>query len=211
MKNSRPVFYLFIFLIALAFASSCSSPKQVFYFQPGPATPKVVKQQPPAEPVYTASNELSLADLPLTTLANLAETKDLEKASVKSYSKKEVRQLVRRTVKALKDTTDTRNKDRGRVSVTANKDRLARLEAEAQELKNSVRVQNSDSKVKVDVKKPVSDLSQTELILVGVAALLVLIILLSLPVIGNILGAILGIALIAAAVAILLGYIEINI
>jgi hypothetical protein len=211
MKNTRPTLYFLLCFVALTLASSCSSPKQVFYFQPGPATPKVVKQPPTAEPVYTASNELSLADLPRKPLAALTETENGEKAPVKALSKKEVRQLVRKTIKALQDSTNTRNKDRGRVSASINKDRLARLETQAQELKNSVRVQNSDNKVTVDVQKPVSDLSQTELILVGVAALLVLIILLSLPVIGNILGAILGIALIAAAVAILLGYIEINI
>lgn len=210
MKNFGPIYYLLISFLALTLASSCSSPKQVFYFQSGPATPKVAKPKVPAEPVYTASNAPVLAELSLTTPPNLTDTKNQEKAT-KSLSKKEVRQLVRRTIKGIKDTTNTRNRDRNRVSVSANKDRLARLEAEAEELKNSVRVQNSDSKVTVDVKKPVTDLSQTELILVGIAALLILLILLSLPVLGNILGAILGIALIAAAVAILLGYIEINI
>jgi len=207
MKNFRPVYYFFLSFLAFTFACSCSSPKQVFYFQPGPATPKVVKQQPSAEPVYTASNDIAIADLSVTPLA---ETKTAEKTPVKSYSKKEMRQLVRKTLKVLKDSSNTRNKDR-RIGVTANKERLAQLEAEARELKNSVRVQNTDSKVTVDVKKPITDLSQTELILVGVAALLVLLLLLNLPVIGPILGIVLTLALVAAAVAILLGYIEINI
>lgn len=208
MKNFRLLNYLFFSFLAFFFA--CSSSKQVFYFQPGPATPKAVKQQSPAEPVYTASNELSLTDLPQNLALEVANSENAAKVPEKNYSKKEIRQLVKKTLKVLKDSTNTRNKER-RVGVTANKERLAQLEAEAREVKSSVRVQNTDSKVTVDVKKPVTNLSQTELILVGVAALLVLVLLLNLPVIGPILGIVLTLALVAAAVAILLGYIEINI
>jgi hypothetical protein len=210
MKNFRFLYLLFVSFLAISFVTSCSSPKQVFYFQPGPATPKIAKPQLPAEPVFLASNALSLTSLPPGLPAEVADSENAVKQLEKNYSKKEIRQLVRTTLKVLKDSTNTRNKER-RVGATVNKEQLAQLEAEAREVKNSVRVQNTDSKVTVDVKKPVTNLSQTELILVGVAGLLVLVLLLNLPVIGPILGIVLTLALVAAAVAILLGYIEINI
>jgi len=62
-------------------ASSCSSLKQVFYFQPGPATP-LVKQQPPAELVYTCQPELRWQINSLHAFSSLMETK-MEKALVK--------------------------------------------------------------------------------------------------------------------------------
>ena len=204
MKNFSFLCSILGSLLLLVLASSCSSNKQVFYFQNAPAVSKVAVKKAEPAPVYTASTELTAVDL----LA-VASPPSEEKAEVKTYSKKELRKLVKTTLRSLKDTINTRKGDK-RVKVTANKEKLSQLQTEAEELKNSVNVEKNDKKVTVNVKQPRTNLSQTELILVGVAALLVLVILLSIPVLGNILGLILGLAVVAAAVALLLGVIEIN-
>ena len=203
MKNLRFIGSILSLLIALVFAS-CSSNKQVFYFKNTPETSKVAVKKAEPAPVYTASTDLTVAEM-----AAVAAPPAEEKVVTKTYTKKELRKLVKTTLKSLKDSVNTRKGDK-RVKVSANKDRLAQLQTEAEELKNSVNVERNDKKVTVNVKQPRTNLSQTELILVGVAALLVLVILLSIPVLGNILALVLGLAVIAAAVAVLLGVIEIN-
>jgi hypothetical protein len=200
-------FRLALYALATAFATSCSAPKQVFYFPQDSPAPKVTSNQT-QEPTYSASNAPVITDLPRTSLTITPENNSRSTAAT-TFTKKELRKLLRKTLKDIKDSTDTRGRN-NRVGISANKNRLSQLEAEARDLKNSVRVQNDDKKVMVDVKKPVTDFSQTELILLGVAALLILLILLSLPVLGTILGVVLALAVIALAVGLLTGYIEFN-
>ncbi|GEO04303.1 hypothetical protein AAE02nite_19670 [Adhaeribacter aerolatus] len=195
--------------LIIAFASSCAGPKQVFYFQPGPPTPKVAAKDAKPELALSASTAPGVVDLPRTSLTITPETAQESTAPV-TISKKELRKLVRKTLKNIKDSTDTRNRNQ-RMSVAVNKERLAQLESEAREFKNSVRVQNDDKKLTVDMKRPIPEFSQTEWILLGVAALLVLLILLSLPVLGPILGIVLALAIIALGVGLLTGYIDLNI
>ena len=209
MKKFRLALYSLGITLTIAFASSCAGPKQAFYFQPGPPTPKVAAKEAKPEPLYSASNAvIPSTDLPRTTLSTTPET--LPASTPVALSKKDLRKIVKNTLKNIKDTTDTRGQNR-RMSLAVNKDRLAQLESEARDFKNSVRVQNDDKKVVVDMKRPIPEFSQTEWILLGVAALLVLLILLSLPVIGTILGVALALALIALGVALLTGYIDLNI
>lgn len=208
MKKIRLALYGLTAVVTMALATSCAGPKQVFYFQPGPATPKVAAKNTNPEPLYSASNSVNPADLPRTALTQTPEARPASMPA--ALSKKDLRKLVRKTLKNIKDTTD--NKDRNqRVSIALNKDRISRLESEARDLKKSVRVQNEDNKVTVDMKRSIPEFSQTEWILLGVAALLVLLILLSLPVIGTILGVVLALAIIALGVALLTGYIDINV
>ncbi|KAA5546467.1 hypothetical protein [Adhaeribacter rhizoryzae] len=207
MKRIRLALYSLGITLTIALATSCSSPKQAFYFQPGPATPKVAAKEAKPELVLSAGNTITPADLPRTTLT----TPETEQTNIPvALSKKDLRKLVKKTLKNIKDTTDTNGRNR-RMSIALNKDRLAQLESEARDFKNSVRVQNDDKKLTVDMKRPLPEFSQTEWILLGVAALLVLLILLSLPVIGTILGVALALALIALGVALLTGYIDLNI
>ena len=203
MKNLRLIGSILSLIIALICAS-CSSNKQVFYFKNTPETSKVAVKKIEPAPVYTATTDLTVAEM-----AAVATPPTEEKALTKTYTKKELRKLVKTTLKSLKDTINTRKGDK-RVKVSANKDRLSQLQTEAEELKNSVNVEKNDKKVTVNVKQPRTNLSQTELILVGVAALLVLLILFNIPVLGTILAVALGLAIVAVAVALLLGVIEIN-
>ncbi|MGV3586866.1 MAG: hypothetical protein ACO1OF_07700 [Adhaeribacter sp.] len=208
MKKFRLALYSLGITIIIAFATSCAGPKQAFYFQPGPPTPKVAAKEAKPEPLYSASNSITTTDLPQPALIATPET---QPASMPiALTKKDLRKLVKKTLKNIKDTADTSNRNR-RMSVALNKERLAQLESEARDFKNSVRVQNDDKKVTVEMKRPLPEFSQTEWILLGVAALLVLLILLSLPVIGTILGVVLALALIALGVALLTGYINLNI
>lgn len=210
MKNFRLTLYAVASALTMAFATSCAGPKQVFYFQKDPAMPKVATQKPSPEPSFSASNTPNLTEVPRISYNPTPETNTAgTTGTTTTLTKKDLRKLLKKTLKDINDSTDTRGRS-NRVGVTANKDRLSKLEAEARDLKNSVRVQNDDKKVKVDVKKPSTDFSQTELILLGVAALLILIILLSLPVLGTILGVVLALAIIALAVGLLTGMIEIN-
>jgi hypothetical protein len=207
MKNFRLALCLLATILTLALATSCSGPKQVFYFQHDPAMPKVAAQKANPEPIYSASNTPNLPDLTQYSLAT-TETKSGNTAST-NLTKKDLRKLLRKTLKNIKDTTDNRGRNR-RITMAVNKDRIGQLESEARNFKNSVKVQNDENKVTVDMKKSIPEFSQTEWILLGVAALLVLLILLSLPVIGTILGVVLALAIIALGVALLTGYIDIN-
>jgi len=204
MKKISFNLFLLAACLGLNFIISCSSPKAFYSFQPGPATPKVAKLAP-AEPVFTASTNPTVIALPAT--APLVKE---EKAVATTISKKEMHKLIKKTLKDFRDTTKTRSREK-RIAVSADKNKLEQLQAEARELKNSVQVQNSDNKVVVDVKKPSTSFSQTELILIGVGAFLVLVLLFAIPVIGPILAAVLGLAVVAAALAVVLGYIEINV
>ena len=206
MKKISFNLFLLAACLGLNFITSCSSPKAFYSFQPGPATPKVAKlAPPPAEPVFTASTNSTVTTLPVT--APLVKE---EKGVATTISKKEMRKLIKKTLKDLRDTAKTRSREK-RIAVSADKNKLEQLQAEARELKNSVQVQNNDNKVVVDVKKPSTSFSQTELILIGIAAFLVLVLLFAIPVIGPILAAVLGLAVIAAALAVVLGYIQINV
>lgn len=204
MKKFRLAFYFYLLLVITLSNFSCSSTKQAFYFNPGPATLKVATKTKP-EPVYTASSELTITTNPVI---NVSEPTDVNKPTT-TGSKKEMRKLVRQTIKAIRDTSEQKMGDK-RVGATVNKEKLAQLEAEMKELKNSVRVREDDKKAVVSVKKPSTTLNQTELILLGIGALLVLIILLSLPVIGTLLGLILALGIIALGLGLLLGYIQID-
>ena len=203
MKNLRFLCSFLVPVLAFVF-TSCSSNKQVFYFKNTPDTSKVAVKKAEVAPVYTASTELSVEEI-----AAVASPAPEAEVVTKTYTKKELRKLVRTAIKSLKDTVNTRKGDK-KVKVAANKEKLTQLQKEAEELKNSVKVEKDDQKVTVNVKQPRTNLSNTELILLGVAALLVLVILLSIPVLGTILGIVLSLAIIAAAVALLLGVIEIN-
>ena len=73
-----------------------------------------------------------------------------------------------------------------------------------------VKVESSEDKLVVNYREPATDLSDTAKILLAVGALVVLVLLFSLPVIGPLLAAILAVAVVAAALALILGYVEIN-
>lgn len=208
MKNNRLAFYTLVAILTLALATSCTGPKQVFYFQPGLATPKVGAKTTNPQPNYSANNTLNLADL---SRPDLTATPETEPAGTSvALNKKELRKLVRKTLKNMKDTTNNQEPNR-RVLVTLNKDKIGQLETGARNFKNSVRVQDNDKKITLDKKSGLTEFSQTEYILLGVAALLILLILLSLPILGPLLGVVLALAIIALGVALLTGYIDLNI
>lgn len=209
MKNSKFFLYAVVAALTAALVTSCAGPKQVFYFQPGATTPKVTKQQTAVAPTYTASTTTNPAILPPASLT-ATTPEDPATSMPVALTKKDLRKLVRKTLKNVKDTTHTRGQNR-RVSVAINKERLNLLESQARDFKNSVKVQNNEQNLRVDMQKPLPEFSQTEYILLGVAALLVLLILLSLPVLGPILGIVLALAIIALGVGILTGYIDLNI
>lgn len=147
MENLRLNKFAFLPLLLLIFVSSCSSPKQVFYFQNAPAVAKTASKPTPPEPVYTASTSLTLPDLPVTNLLNSNE----EATAVKTMSKKELRKFVKQTLRDLKDSVRTSPAADKRVSVSANRDRLGQLQADVANVKNSVRVQKDAKKVTLDM------------------------------------------------------------
>jgi hypothetical protein len=202
MKNSRlPAFYFFLsaFILALFF-SSCSSQKQVFYFQRAPVTPKVaVKPQKPA-PVYTASTDVKAAEIkPVVP----------EEIKTVAITKKELRQLLKQQVRLWKDSVPGKSPNR-KVMVTGDKQKLKDLKSEVKDFKNSVRVEETDDKLVVNYSQPSTELSDTAKILLAVGALIILVVLFSIPVIGPLLAAILAVAVVAAALALILGYVEIH-
>lgn len=204
MKKHPLAIYLYGFLIIILLNSSCSSTKQAFYFNPAPVTLKVATHKTP-DPVYLASTDLTNATIPVTKAIELPAQKE----PVTTISKKELRKLMQQSLKSLKDSSEQKNGNK-RVSATVKKEKLAQLENEIKEIKKSVRVQEDGKKAVVSVKRPSTTLNQTELILLGIGALLVLIILLSLPVIGTLLGLVLALGIIALGLGLLLGYIEID-
>jgi hypothetical protein len=208
MKNIRRFLHAAAAVLTVAFATSCAGPKQVFHFQSGAATPKVAAHKLSPEPLYTASNSVILNNLPRPTIITTPESPTASMPV--ALTKKDLRKLVRKTLKNIKDTTNTRGQNR-RLSVAVNKDRINQLEAQARDFTNSVKVQNDAHKLTVDMAKPLPEFSQTEYILLGVAALLALLILLSLPVLGPILGVVLALAIIALGVGLLTGYIDLDI
>ena len=62
----------------------------------------------------------------------------------------------------------------------------------------------------VNYSQPATDLSDTAKILLAVGALIILVALFSIPVIGPLLAAILAVAVVVAALALILGYVEIH-
>src|SRR5687768_17369473 len=138
MKNLRlPIsfFYLSAFTLALFF-SSCSSPKQVFYFQSAPATPKVAVKSQKQAPVYTASTDLKAAEV---TPVVPDEMKTV------AITKKELRRLLKQQVRLWKDSVPARSQNR-KVTVSGDKQKLKDLKSEVKDFKNSVRVEESDDK-----------------------------------------------------------------
>jgi allophanate hydrolase subunit 1 len=130
-----------------------------------------------------------------------------EKGSVKTMNKRELRKLLKKQIIALQDTTPGNKK----VTISADKEKLQEIKSEVEGLKNSVKVERAgEDKVVVKYKKPRNELSNTTIILLAVAAVLVLAILFSIPYLGGLLAFILGLAVVAAAVALLLGVIEIH-
>ena len=191
------------FILILALATSCSSSKTVFYFQNNPAVPQVTHKVNPSEPVYSANTNNAVPDLlPAPTAFNLNEST----LSTKSITKKEVRKLLRQNLVALRDTTPDK-----KVTISADKEKIQEIKSEVENLKKSVKVERAgDDKVVVNYKEPVTQLSSTTKILLAVAAVLVLAILFSIPVLGGLLAFILGLVVVAVAVALLLGIIEIR-
>jgi hypothetical protein len=201
MKNLRLPFSLsyFIACVLCVFFASCSSPKQVFYFQSAPATPKVAEKAPAQQPVYTASTEAMAVVIPVES----------EERKTLAISKKELRKRLKQQVRLWKDSVPSRSKSR-RVTVKGDKQKLKELKSEVNEFKNSVKVESDEDKVVINYREPVTELSDTAKILLAVGALIVLVLLFSLPVIGPLLAAILAVAVVAAALAIILGYVEIH-
>jgi hypothetical protein len=207
MKNLRLPISFFPFVVVLTlFLASCSTPKQVFYFRAAPATPKVaVKTQAPekaqaTQPVYTASTEAIVGEVRPSTQNEIKTV---------PISKKELRKLLKQQVRLLKDTIPNKSKGRN-VSITGDKQKVKELQSEVKGLKNSVKVENAGDKVVVNYQPPATELSDTAKILLAVGALVILILLFSLPVIGPLLAAILAVAVVAAALALILGYVEIH-
>jgi hypothetical protein len=202
MKNLRLPFSLtyFIAFALSVFVSSCSSPKQVFYFQSAPATPKVAAKPQNTQPVYTASTDA------IPVVVNPTASDEMKTVAI---SKKELRKLLKQQVRMWKDTVPSKSRSR-KVTVTGDKEKLKELKSEAKEFKNSVKVESSDDKVVINYREPATELSDTAKILLAVGALIVLVLLFSLPVIGPLLAAILAVAVVAAALALILGYVEIN-
>lgn len=202
MKDSRlptHLFYMVAFVLATVF-SSCSGQKQVFYFQPAPTSPKSGTKTQPQAPVYTASMDLAAADI-LPTVPDEIKTV--------AISKKELRKLLQQQVRLLKDTIPNKQGNR-RVQVSGDKQKLKELKSDVNDFKNSVRVEENEDKVVVNFAQPETDLSDTAKILLAVGALIILIALFSIPVIGPLLAAILAVAVVAGALALILGYVEIN-
>lgn len=124
-----------------------------------------------------------------------------------AISKKELRKLLKQQVRMWKDTVPGKSR---KVTVTGDKEKIKELKSEVKDFKNSVKVESSEDKVVINYREPVTELSDTAKILLAVGALLVLVLLFSLPVIGPLLAAILAVAVVAAALALILGYVEIN-
>lgn len=187
-------------LAMLVTFSSCAPSKQVFYFQTPPAMPKASKPLPASQPVYSASTEV----WPLVD--NLATREEIKTQAI---SKKAFRKLLKQQVRMWKDTVPNKSNSR-KVSVTGDKQKLENLKTEVQDLKKSVKVESSDDKVVVNYQQPANELSDTTKILLAVGALVILIALFSIPVIGPLLAAILAVAVVAGALALILGYVEIQ-
>lgn len=202
MKNVRlPYFFACLAVFAMLVSiSSCSGSKQVFYFQPAPVAPKVAKIPKEAQPVYTASTATFL------DVDNLLANKEIETSAI---TKKEFRKLLKQQVRVWKDTIPGKSKSR-KVTVSGDKQKLEDLKTEVKDLKKSVKVESSDDKVVVNYQQPATELSDTAKILLAVGALIILIALFSIPVIGPLLAAILAVAVVAGALALILGYVEIH-
>lgn len=180
--------------------SSCSGSKQVFYFQPAATAPKVATIPKAAPPVYTASTGT------LPDVDNLLANKEMETSAI---TKKEFRKLLKQQVRLWKDTIPGKSKSR-KVTVSGDKQKLEDLKTEVKDLKKSVKVESSEDKVVVNYQQPATELSDTAKILLAVGALIILIALFSIPVIGPLLAAILAVAVVAGALALILGYVEIH-
>lgn len=190
------------FILILTLAASCSSPKTVFYFQNNPAVPQVMHKAKTPEPVYSASTNNAVPNiLPASATVDLnANTR------TKPITKKEMRKLLRKNLVALRDTTPDK-----KVTISADKEKIQEIKSEVENLKKSVKVERAgDEKVVVNYQEPRTQLSGTTKILLAVAAVLVLAILFSIPVLGGLLAFILGLAVVAVAVALILGVIEIR-
>lgn len=201
MKNLRVpsyFFYLSAFTLSLIFAS-CSSPKQVFYFKSAPAPPKAAVKPHDQGPVYIASTDIKAAEVPPVP----------DKIETVAISKKELRRLLKQQVRVWKDSVPDRSQNR-KVTISGDKQKLKDLKSEVKDFKNSVRVEETDDKVVVNYSQPATDLSVTAKILLAVGALVILIALFSIPVIGPLLAAILAVAVVVAALALILGYVEIH-
>ena len=202
MKNLRLpsyFFYLSAFTLALFFAS-CSSPKQVFYFKSAPAPPKAAVKPQNQAPVYIASTDIKAAEVPPVVP---------DKMETVAISKKELRRLLKQQVRLWKDSVPDRSQNR-KVTISGDKQKLKDLKSEVKDFKNSVRVEETDDKVVVNYSQPATDLSDTAKILLAVGALIILVALFSIPVIGPLLAAILAVAVVVAALALILGYVEIH-
>ncbi|MGV3503114.1 MAG: hypothetical protein ACO1O1_05365 [Adhaeribacter sp.] len=202
MKKTRlPYLYAYVAVLAMLVTfSSCSPSRQVFYFQPAPAMPKVAKPLKAAPPVYTASTEA------LPVVENLATKEEMK---TKAITKKEFRKLLKQQVRLWKDSVPGKSNSR-KVTISGDKQKLENLKTEVKDLKKSVKVESSDDKVVVNYQQPANELSDTTKILLAVAALVILIALFSIPVIGPLLAAILAVAVVAGALALILGYVEIR-
>jgi hypothetical protein len=201
MKNLRLPFSFYLAALALIlFLGSCASPKQVFYFQAPAASPKVGEKAPSQQPVYTASTEAT----PVVLTPTIQE--DIKTVAI---SKKELRQLLKQQVRLWKDSVPNKSNNR-KATISGDKQKLKELQSEVKGLKNSVKVENNGDKVVVNYQQPGTQLSDSTKILLALGALVILILLFSLPVIGPLLAAILAVAVVAAALALILGYVEIN-
>lgn len=202
MKKLRLSCYAFASILTLLFGASCSGSKQAFYFQNNPATPIMAQKQLASEPVYTASTEIAATNFTAMTPAPAEQ-----KLPAKPMTRKEARKTIKKYLAALQDTTPGDKK----VIISTDKEKLEEIKSEVKDLKNSVKVEKAgDDKVVINYKEPRTQLSNTTKILLAVAAVLILAILFSIPVLGGLLAFILGLAVVAAAVALLLGIIEIR-
>lgn len=202
MKKTRLLssYACLMLLVMLVTFSSCTPSRQVFYFQPAPASPKISRPLPERQPVYTASTDA----FPLVD-----KQAGREEIKTEAITKKELRKLLKQQVRMWKDTVPNKSNNR-KVTVTGDKQKLENLKTEVQDLKKSVKVERSDDKVVVNYQQPANELSDTTKILLAVAALVILIALFSIPVIGPLLAAILAVAVVAGALALILGYVEIR-
>lgn len=162
--------------------------------------PKVAHLPKAPQPVYTAST----AAVPVVD--NLPASSEIKSAAI---TKKEFRRLLKQQVRMWKDTVPGKSNSR-KVTISGDKQKLEELKTDVKDLRRSVKVESSEDKVVVNYQQPATELSDTAKILLAVGALIILIALFSIPVIGPLLAAILAVAVVAGALALILGYVEIQ-
>ncbi|QNF32669.1 hypothetical protein HUW51_07975 [Adhaeribacter swui] len=194
--------------------SSCST-SQPYYFAKGTGSfndsyktnsPKTTDLTANASSNKTVNDLNTLLQAQITAEADKNREQAVpQKISIQKPTRRELKNLKKR-LEAVLDTT----RKRDRVTIKTNEKKVDELRNEVQELKNSVKTEKAGDKVVVSFDKPQTNLSTEAKVLIIVGAALLLVALLSLPIIGPVLGVVLGITVIAAALALILGIVEIG-